>query len=161
MHTQSSRGRQADGTPNPIDIHVGSRVKLRREMLGMSQEKLALLLGLTFQQVQKYESGKNRIGASRLWDVSKVLETPISFFYEDMDKSVANQSPRNLIIPAQILDSQNIIIEQEADPMHKTESLELIKAYYKINNRKIANCLFNLVMSLAKGTEPPESKGDL
>lgn len=161
MHTQSRRGRQADGRPNPIDIHVGSRVKLRREVLGLSQEKLALLLGLTFQQVQKYESGKNRIGASRLWDIGKVLDTAISFFYEDIDKSVASQSPRNLVMPNQAIDSKNFKIDPETDPMYKTESLELINAYYKINNRKIAKCLFNLVMSLAKGIEPPESKGSL
>lgn len=68
-------------------------------MLGLSQEKLASLLGLTFQQVQKYERGMNRVGASRLWDIGKVLEVPVGFFYEDMDKSVANQSPRMFSLP--------------------------------------------------------------
>src|SRR5919202_3460683 len=68
--------------PNPIDIHVGSRVRLRRMLLGMSQEKLGEHLGLTFQQVQKYEKGINRIGASRLFDLANVLSVPIQFFYE-------------------------------------------------------------------------------
>ena len=85
---RSSRGRTEDGSPNPIDVHVGSRVKLRRTLLGLSQEKLGEAIGLTFQQVQKYERGLNRIGASRLFDISKVLEVPVGFFYEDMDKDV-------------------------------------------------------------------------
>ena len=90
----SSRGRTPDGGPNPIDTHVGNRIRLRRQLLGYSQEKLASLLGLTFQQVQKYEKGMNRVGASRLWDMGKVLGVPISFFFEDMDEATAGQSPR-------------------------------------------------------------------
>jgi transcriptional regulator with XRE-family HTH domain len=69
--------------PNPIDAHVGSRVRLRRMLLGMSQEKLGERLGLTFQQVQKYEKGVNRIGASRLFDLAQILGVPVQFFYED------------------------------------------------------------------------------
>src|SRR5690606_38628517 len=74
---------------NPIDVHVGSRVRLRRMLLGMSQEKLGEHLGLTFQQIQKYEKGINRIGASRLFDLSKVLGVPVQFFYEDLPSSGA------------------------------------------------------------------------
>ena len=77
---RSSRGRTPNGQPNPIDVHVGNRIRLRRTLLNLSQEKLASLLGLTFQQVQKYERGTNRVGASRLWDISRVLEVPVSFF---------------------------------------------------------------------------------
>src|SRR5215207_6222318 len=69
--------------PNPTDIHVGSRVRLRRMMLGMSQEKLGEHLGITFQQIQKYEKGTNRIGASRLQHIARVLSVPVSFFFED------------------------------------------------------------------------------
>ena len=69
---------------NPIDVHVGSRVRLRRMLLGMSQEKLGEHLGLTFQQIQKYEKGINRIGASRLFDLSNVLGVPVQFFYEEL-----------------------------------------------------------------------------
>ena len=79
VNKRSSRGRTPLGEPNPIDVHVGHRIRLRRTLLGLSQEKLASLLGLTFQQVQKYERGMNRVGASRLWDISKVLEVPINF----------------------------------------------------------------------------------
>src|SRR3954454_9057216 len=77
------------GRPSPIDVHVGSRIRLRRTLLGMSQERLGESLGLTFQQVQKYERGVNRVGASRLFDLSRVLDVPISFFFDDMPDSLA------------------------------------------------------------------------
>ena len=70
--------------PNPVDIHVGGRIRLRRTLLGYSQEKLGNAVGLTFQQIQKYERGANRIGAGRLYDFSQILEVPVSFFYDDM-----------------------------------------------------------------------------
>ncbi len=78
------RRRQKSDKPNPTDIHVGARVRLRRTLLGMSQEKLGDAIGLTFQQVQKYERGANRVGASRLYDLSRVLDVPVSFFFEDI-----------------------------------------------------------------------------
>src|SRR6185295_18520764 len=77
--------------PNPIDIHVGSRVRLRRMMLGMSQERLGEHLGITFQQIQKYEKGTNRIGASRLQHIARVLTVPVSFFFEDAPGAPAEQ----------------------------------------------------------------------
>src|ERR1700760_4526999 len=85
--------------PNPVDVHVGSRVRLRRTLLGISQEKLGEAIGLTFQQVQKYERGANRIGASRLWDLSLVLNCPVAYFYEDMSDTAASASPRLLHRP--------------------------------------------------------------
>ena len=91
---KASRGRTPSGAPNPIDVHVGARIRMRRNLLGWSQEKLGNLLGLTFQQVQKYEKGLNRVSASRLWDFSTVLSIPVSFFFEDMDKGTAKQGPR-------------------------------------------------------------------
>src|SRR6202795_4424277 len=81
-------GIDREGRPSPIDVHVGSRVRLRRTLLGMSQERLGEALGLTFQQVQKYERGVNRVGASRLFDLSRVLDVPISFFFDDMPESL-------------------------------------------------------------------------
>ena len=77
-----------EGRPSPIDVHVGTRIRLRRTLLGMSQERLGEALGLTFQQVQKYERGVNRVGASRLFDLSRVLDVPISFFFDDMPDSL-------------------------------------------------------------------------
>ena len=82
------------GKPNAIDVHVGGRMRLRRTLLGLSQEKLGEAIGLTFQQVQKYERGTNRVGASRLFDLSRVLDVPVSYFFDDMSSKVAKQSPR-------------------------------------------------------------------
>lgn len=149
----SSRGRTPSGEPNPIDVHVGNRMRLRRTLLALSQEKLAKLLGLTFQQIQKYERGMNRIGASRLWDISKVLDVPVSFFYDDMDKEVANQSPRMFSIPNGTPEClvDDVPIEC-VDPMNKAEAINLIKAYYKIHNRKAAQYLYDLIISLSKTT---------
>ena len=139
---RSSRGRTPTGQPNPIDVHVGNRIRLRRT-----------LLGLTFQQVQKYERGMNRVGASRLWDIGKVLDVPIGFFYEDMDKEVANQSPRMFSLP----DSTPLSFAEEKenfdiDPMNRQETIELVRAYYKIPNRKAAKHLYDLIIAMSKTT---------
>ena len=144
---KSSRGRTPTGEPNPIDVHVGNRIRLRRTLLGLSQEKLASLLGLTFQQ----ERGMNRVGASRLWDIGKVLEVPVGFFYEDMDEEVAKQSPRMFSLP----DSTPLTLAEETenfdvDPMHRQETIELVKAYYKIPNRKAAKCMYDLIIAMSK-----------
>ena len=159
QYKKTSRGRTPEGAPNPIDVHVGNRIRLRRTLLGLSQDKLASLLGLTFQQVQKYERGMNRVGASRLWDVSRVLDIPIGFFFEDMDKDVANQSPRMFNVP----EAENEFLEEESaqyevDPMQRKETLELVKAYYKIPNRKAAKHLFDLIVAMSKSYVTPEGE---
>ena len=149
---KSVRGRVAEGVPNPVDVHVGNRIRLRRTILGYSQQFMARKLGLTFQQVQKYEKGCNRVGASRLWDISKVLKVPMDFFFEDMDKSVESQSPMMLTMP----DNEEISMLAEdtddidLDPMKREETLELVRAYYRISNRKIAKHLFDLIVSMSK-----------
>ena len=152
---KASRGRTPSGQPNPIDIHVGNRIRLRRTILGWSQEKLAAMLGLTFQQVQKYERGSNRVGASRLWDIGNVLNVPINFFFEDMDKEVASQSPR--VFSGSNEAEQSLYLEEtssdiDMDPMKRQETLELVKAYYKINNRKTAKILFDLIVAMSKSS---------
>ena len=144
---RKSSGRMASkGFPNPIDVHVGQRIRQRRTLLGMSQEKLAEAIGLTFQQVQKYERGANRVGASRLYDLSRVLDVPVSFFFEDIspgDEIVAR--PTGLAEAAE---------GYEADPMLKRETLELVRAYYKITDPHIRRRLFDLAKALAKSAEP-------
>src|SRR5256714_12611645 len=96
------RGRKVSGrparkrSPNAIDIHVGSRIRLRRTLLGMSQEKLGEAIGLTFQQVQKYERGANRIGSSRLFDLARVLDVPVSYFFEEMTAETAARTPSRI-----------------------------------------------------------------
>ncbi len=156
---KSRRGRTPTGQPNPIDIHVGNRIKLRRTLLGLSQEKMAGLLGLTFQQIQKYERGSNRVGASRLWDISRVLEVPMGFFFEDMPIDTACQSPRMFSIPESGLTC--FAEEKEdfnTDPMSRQETLELVRAYYKIQNRKTARQMLDLMVALSKSYNSPEDK---
>lgn len=144
---RSRRGRLADGRPNPIDLHIGNRIRQRRTLLGLSQEKLASPLGLTFQQVQKYERGMNRVGGSRLWDLSRVLNVQVNFFYEDMPPSIEEQSPRFLNIPAAALSENSPAL---TDPMQKEETIELVRNYYKIHNRRSAAMVFNLLSEMAK-----------
>src|SRR5215470_6564813 len=99
MNSKSSDGRrrrQKSDKPNPIDIHVGSRVRLRRTLLGMSQERLGEAIGLTFQQVQKYERGANRVGASRLYDLSRVLDVSVSYFFDEIAPGVATAAQARL-----------------------------------------------------------------
>lgn len=151
--TKSIRGRIDNNEPNPVDVHVGARIRLRRNILNLTQQHLADLLGLTFQQVQKYEKGLNRVGASRLWDISRVLEVSMDFFFEDMDKGVAVQSPRMLNSTSKasfLAERRKNFVD---DPMSKKETLELVRAYYKIPNRKVAKELFNLMVALSKSTD--------
>ena len=136
-------GDRREGGPNPVDIHVGSRVRLRRTLLGMSQEKLGEAIGLTFQQVQKYERGANRVGASRLFDLSRVLDVPVGFFFDEMPADVAASSP------AQRPGIDRPLPEQELDPMVKRETLELVRAYYKIGEPNIRKRLFEMTKVLA------------
>ncbi|MGE5148150.1 MAG: helix-turn-helix domain-containing protein [Candidatus Eiseniibacteriota bacterium] len=142
------RGGGRMGRPRPVDVHVGSRVRLRRTMLGMSQEKLGAAIGLTFQQVQKYERGANRIGASRLFELSKVLDVPVSFFFDDMASEVAGSSGGHAA--AGLAEDGPAY---EADTLAKRETLELVRAYYKIKNPKVRKRVFELTKVLAKSEE--------
>ena len=146
------RGRMPSGQPNPVDVHVGSRIRLRRTFLGISQEKLGSSLGLTFQQVQKYERGANRIGASRLWDLSRVLDCPISFFFDEMANETAQSSPRNLSA-----DSRDLA-PREDDPLTKRETLELVRAYYGVNDYNVRRRIYELAKALASKEYRDESE---
>lgn len=132
------------GKPNPVDIHVGSRVRLRRTLLGLSQEKLGEAVGLTFQQIQKYERGANRIGSSRLYALSRILDVPVSFFFEDMPAEISGKGGKP--VPGVFAQTQQ---EFSADPLAKRETLELVRAYYKIREPSVRKRLFELAKSLA------------
>jgi transcriptional regulator with XRE-family HTH domain len=145
---RKSSGRMASkGFPNPIDIHVGGRIRLRRTLLGMSQERLADAIGLTFQQVQKYERGANRVGSSRLFDLSRILDVSMSYFFDEMAPGVADKTPSKLMGRAQVR------AEYELDPMAKRETLELVRAYYKVEDQAVRKRIFELAKSLAKAGE--------
>jgi transcriptional regulator with XRE-family HTH domain len=132
------RGRHGSENPHPVDIHVGSRVRLRRTLLGMSQEKLGEAIGLTFQQVQKYERGTNRIGASRLYEMSRALDVPVGFFYEGLDTVAAGPPGMN----------------EPAAPGFETatverETLELVRVYQRVTDPAVRRQIFDLAKAIA------------
>ena len=145
--TKSTRRppRATKGRSNPIDGHVGSRVRQRRMLLGMSQEMLGKAVGLTFQQIQKYERGINRIGASRLFTLSKVLNVPIAFFFEDMPRALATAG-------AKARGFADGSVRFEADPMANRETADLVRAYYRIDDPKQRRRVLELLRSMADGS---------
>jgi transcriptional regulator with XRE-family HTH domain len=133
--------------PNPVDTHVGSRVRLRRMLLGMSQERLGESMGLTFQQVQKYEKGVNRIGASRLYQISKILDVPVQFFFEEAPH-IGDGSPARGMAEA---DSEAFILEF----LNSREGLELNRAFVKIGDAKVRKSVVDLVRALSASSRTP------
>ena len=127
--------------PNPIDAHVGSRVRLRRMLLGMSQERLGESMGLTFQQVQKYEKGANRIGASRLHHISKILNVPVGYFFEEAPALEERSTTPGLSEPQ----SEEFVLEF----LNTREGLELNRAFTKISSAKVRKCVVELVRALS------------
>jgi transcriptional regulator with XRE-family HTH domain len=126
--------------PNPIDIHVGSRVRLRRMMLGMSQEKLGEHLGITFQQIQKYEKGTNRIGASRLQHIASTLQVPVAFFFEDAPGTPGDPpGGLNEARPAQYV----------VNFLSSSEGIQLNKAFVRIKDVKLRRRIIDLVRTVA------------
>ena len=126
-------------SPNPVDIHVGTRVRLRRQLLKMSQEKLGDQLGVTFQQVQKYERGTNRVGASRLWRMSQVMDVPVSFFYDGLDAA----------------DTTHEFAESDQTPIvydfiNSTDGVSLAMAVSKIKNKAVRRQVLELARALAE-----------
>lgn len=123
--------------PNDVDAHVGSRLRQRRMLLGISQEQLAEMLGLTFQQVQKYERGTNRVSASRLFQLARALDTPITWFFDDMaaDRGGAEKAEG---------------AAEDTDPMSRRETLELVRVYSRIDDRKVRKKLYEMAKALAE-----------
>ncbi len=127
--------------PNPVDTHVGSRVRLRRMLLGMSQERLGDAMGLTFQQVQKYEKGVNRIGASRLFHISRILDVPVQFFFEE-----APQLDGLAVTGMAEPESETFILEF----LNSREGLELNRAFVKIGDPKVRKRIVDIVRALGR-----------
>ena len=154
---RNSRGRTPTGDPNPVDVYIGSRIKLRRQLLGLSQDKLADLMGTTFQQVQKYERGMNRVSGSRMWDLCCILDVEPSYFYAEMPKKIREGSPRfQYLNPARLHEDEYDTLASIEDPMMKAESIILVTAYEKISNRKLAKSLYNAVVNASYSVEPQE-----
>lgn len=140
----AGEGKMADNgnkkKPNPTDVHVGSRIRLRRNMLGMSQEKLGENLGITFQQIQKYEKGTNRVGASRLQAIANILAVPVAFFFEDLpgDQGTANRGF-----------AEDPSAAFAIDFCTSAEGLQLNRAFVRISDLKVRRRIIELVKSLA------------
>ena len=139
--------KHAPRSPNPIDIHVGTRVRLRRQVMKMSQEKLGDQLGVTFQQVQKYERGANRVGASRLWKMSQVMDVPVGFFFDGLGEVGA--------VTEFAEDDQLPIVY---DFINSTDGVNLAKAVSQIKNKAVRRQILELARSLAKDAGSDEEE---
>ncbi len=125
-----------------IDEHIGQRIQLRRVMLGMPQKDLAQICGVTFQQIQKYETGNNRIAASRLFDISVALETPVSFFFAGLPGFMEREPRNGHLCRSRVSD------QSENDPLAKNESLQLLNMYWKLPNDDQREMIFKLLQAL-------------
>lgn len=145
--TQQPTGTKHDDEsgPNAVDVHVGSRIRLRRTLMGMSQTALADSVGLTFQQIQKYEKGGNRVSASRLWQFSQVLDVPVSFFFDDMPVEVLAERGHPGATPSGESDSTGV--------MTRRETLELVRAYYRIQNEPVRRRIYELFKAMGAASD--------
>ena len=133
------KSKHAPRAANPVDVHVGARIRLRRQVLKMSQERLGEQLGVTFQQVQKYERGANRVGASRLWRLSQVLDVPVSYFFEGLTAEIeAGEFAEN--------DQMPIVY----DFINSSDGVALAKAVSQIKNKAVRRQILELARSLAR-----------
>lgn len=153
--------------PNPVDIHVGARLRFRRNLVGMSQEQLGRATGLTFQQIQKYERGANRMGASRLFQIARILGVPVSWFFDEMSQGLIEapalrgfgEGAQNTLAGV----PHSSIVEQSAgsqgqgamdtDMLQRRETLELIRAYYRITDVNQRRKVFDLIKSMSEKKE--------
>ncbi|WP_247886991.1 helix-turn-helix transcriptional regulator [Azospirillum sp. SYSU D00513] len=133
----------ADG-PDAIDVHVGARMRLRRTLMGITQTQLGQSVGLTFQQIQKYERGANRISASKLWLFGQALDVPVSFFFDDLPGDLRERGG----MPASTGGETS-----GPDPMVKRETLELMKAYHRIDDPSVRKCLGDLFKAVANASD--------
>lgn len=127
--------------PNPIDIHVGSRVRFKRKILGITQRKLGDALGITFQQIQKYESGTNRIGSSRLYHISKILSVPVAFFFEDLPEEILKETDKLF---------KNDHESFATEKLYDNETINLLKSYYRIDSKIVRKNINTLIRSIIK-----------
>ena len=129
-------------TPHPVDIHVGRRLRLKRTFLGMSQDTVGKKIGVTFQQIQKYERGVNRMGASRLYDFSKALGVQVSYFFEGFSDYTNDDA-----IPIGMAEPNAPVFEQ--DNMNNRETLEVMRAYYRIKNPALRKRVVELIKAMS------------
>ena len=129
------------GVPDPVDVHVGARIRTRRLLVGMNQETLARNLGLTFQQVQKYEGGANRVSASRLLKIADILGVKVGYFFVGLQGSETGLSPEERI---------------RRELMQRPETLELVRLYYAIADQRVRGQFLDMVKTVAQSSRSPE-----
>lgn len=137
-------GQRGSDTPHPVDVHVGQRVKLRRTLMGMTQGKLGESIGLTFQQIQKYERGANRVSASKLWQLGNVLDVPLTFFFEDMPDSVRETFPG---YQGETAESD---VPEEHLTLHRRQTLELVRTFSRLQDPVIRKRVIDVVRAIAE-----------
>ena len=142
----------------PVDMHVGRRMRQRRTLLGMSQTKVGDAVGLTFQQIQKYERGSNRIGSSRLYEFAKVLDVPVSYFFDEMPSNALSGQPMSSRGRKGFGDA-GTPFEQEKDSLIKRETLELVRAYYKIHDGQVRKRIFETVIAVGASSHAKQLGG--
>jgi transcriptional regulator with XRE-family HTH domain len=137
--------------PDPIDIHVGARLRMRRNLVGLSQEQLGKSLGLTFQQIQKYERGVNRMGSSRLFQVAKTLSVPVAYFFEEISSSHESLSQPGFADNDQepLENAASSGKQNDYDILRRRETLELVRAYYRIQDDKQRRKVYALIRSMS------------
>jgi transcriptional regulator with XRE-family HTH domain len=140
------------GGVHPVDEHVGRRLRLRRTLLGLSQEKLGEAVGITFQQLQKYERGANRVSASRLYHLSLVLGVPLAYFFEEMPEEL---SPKSVVEIETAGATGGLMDAAEIETIARRETLELVRAYYRIPSESVRRRAFELIKSLASDAGQP------
>ena len=133
------------GFPNPIDVHDGTRIKLRRTLMGISLAALAEAIGLTFQQVQKYESGAKRVSSSRLVDIANAPDVTVAYFFQKMTREQGQQTPSMLLISNKLPD-----IEREKDLLARREMLDLMRAYYRLSDPIVRRRIAELTKTAAR-----------
>jgi transcriptional regulator with XRE-family HTH domain len=139
-----NRGQRYDD-PDPVDIHVGSRIRLRRTLLGLSQDKLAKDIGVSFQQLQKYERGTNRVSASRLYALAQVLDVTVGWFFEETRSSARRFKPHDTTQA------------KTDDPMASRETVKLVSAYYRIKDAKVRRSMLAMMRTVGSGGMPSVS----
>ena len=149
---KSPRGRLVSGEANPVDVHVGKRMRLRRMMMGLSQEEVAEALGVAFQQVQKYECAINRLSATRLWELGRVLQCQMSYFFDGMDDYTESASPRFLTGDTQVFGAQ--VADNNSN---RPETIRLVRAYNAIKRPATRKQILDLAASLST---KPEAEDD-
>ena len=137
---------------HPIDVHVGSRLKLRRSILGLSQDAIGSAIGVTFQQVQKYESGANRMGASRLYDFAKILKVPVSYFFDEYKGPTPTENTRS----GGMAESSPPDFQHEKQ-IASRETMEMMRAFYNIRSKQIRKRVFELIKAIAEDSATPSS----